>query len=32
MWELMIYDRALSNPEIIQVQNYLSTKYGLWLY
>jgi hypothetical protein len=29
MWELMIYDRALSNPEIIQVQNYLSTKYGL---
>jgi hypothetical protein len=29
IWELLIYNRALSNPEIIQVQNYLSTKYGL---
>ena len=29
IWELLIYNRALSNPEITQVQNYLSTKYAL---
>ena len=29
IWELLIYDRALLNTEILQVQNYLSTKYGI---
>lgn len=29
IWELLIYNRALLNTEILQVQNYLSTKYSL---
>lgn len=29
MWEIVIYDRKLNPSEILQVENYLSNKYGL---
>jgi len=29
MWEIVIYDRKLNSSEILQVENYLSNKYGL---